>query len=395
MISSVSLIFTNPIYKNHQKLALAIESTGKAEQYTSDLITDLEAEIAGLKKEKIDQTMKVKKVEEFSDAIPQKINQANKISLNQLVKKPNRPQSIISRALIYVLLFSLFWAMSVVLSGYALSNGSNVLILGYQTFLSATICFFIYLQITKKQSQRRLKSRHIIYLIVLGGLAGGAGNYFGFEGIKYSAVNYGFLIKMTVVFVPILEFFILREIITYKRIFFIIILLFGAFLIITKGKLIIPVKEDIYTIVTALCFAMTNTFSKSLVRKNSPEYIALFRAIGGGVVLFIFAYLFSEDLIQKDNIWYAIIGGILVFLIFLFLYKALEIESATYVSMIGMSFSVFTAILSYFVLGQKLSYIQWLGASIIVLSVVLIEMKGSTLKLRRFWSIDKTIMIKK
>ena len=144
----------------------------------------------------------------------------------------------------------------------------------------------------------------------------------------------------------------------------------------SKGELQIPVKGDLYTIVAAFCYAIINVFSKFFVRKNSSEYMALFRAIGGGLVLFIIAFSSDEDLIQESNIWLAVIGGSFASLLYFFLYKALEIESATYVSMVGMSFSVFTAILSYVVLGQKLIPIQWLGAVVILFSAIMIEIKG-------------------
>ena len=294
---------------------------------------------------------------------------------------------MISRGFIYVLLFSLFLAMDVVLAGYAFSKGSNVFVYCYQRISISAILFFIYLQMVSKDSpKRKLEPKQIFYLIVLGIIGSGLANYFGFQGIKYSVINYSFLVKTTVIFAPILEFFILRKIITYKRVFFIGVLLVGALLISTKGKLIIPIKEDIYTIASAFCFALANVFSTSFIRKNSSEYMGLFRTIGGGVLLFIIAYLSTEDLIQKEYLWLTFGGGIFSFLLFLFLFKALEVVSATYVSMVGMSFPVFAAILSYVVLGQKLIPIQWLGAVVILFSAVMIEIKGYPIKLTGFFN---------
>ena len=282
---------------------------------------------------------------------------------------------------------SIFWAMDTVLAGYAFSKGSNVFVYCYQRTCISALFFFLYIKVTSKDSpKRKLKSKHIFYLIGLGVIGSGLANYFGFEGIKYSTINYGFLIKTSVVFAPILEFFVLRRGITYKRIFFIGVLLVGALLISSKGKLTLPINGDIYSIVAAFCYAATNVFSISLLKKNSSEYTALFRMIGGGVFLFIIAYLYTEDLIQKEYLWLTFGGGIFSFLLFLFLYKALEVVSVTYVAMVGMSFSVFTAILSYVVLGQKLIPIQWLGAVIILFSAVMIEIKGSPIKLTGFFN---------
>ena len=294
---------------------------------------------------------------------------------------------MISRGFIYVLFFSLSWALDAVIAGYAFSEGSNVFVYCYQRTCISALFFFLYLKVASKDSpKRKLKSKNIPYLILLGVVGSGLGTYFGFEGIKYSTVNYGFLMKTTVVFAPILEFFIFRKVVTLKRVFFIGVLLVGAFLISTKGKLILPINGDIYSIVAAFCYAATNVFSISLLKKNSSEYTALFRTIGGGVFLFIIAYLSTEDLIQKEYLWLTLGGGIFSFFLFFFLYKALEVVSATYVAMVGMSFSVFTAILSYVVLGQKLIPIQWVGAVIILFSAVMIEIKGSPIKLMGFFN---------
>ena len=88
--------------------------------------------------------------------------------------------------------------MDSVLAGYA--KGSSIFVYGYAYPL------FSFLSICKPRAEMKLKSKHIFYLIGLGVIAGGFGNYFGFQGIKHSAVNYGFLMKTTVIFVPILEF---------------------------------------------------------------------------------------------------------------------------------------------------------------------------------------------
>ena len=69
---------------------------------------------------------------------------------------------MISRGFIYVLLMSIFWAMDVVLAGYAFSKGSNVFVYGYQRAFISALFFFFYLQTTSKDSpKRKLKSKHI------------------------------------------------------------------------------------------------------------------------------------------------------------------------------------------------------------------------------------------
>ena len=281
---------------------------------------------------------------------------------------------------IYVLLFSLFWAMNVVLAGYTFSQGANVYTYGYQTLITSTICFCLYIYINRRNQKFHLQTRHIPYLVLFGILANGIGNYFGLQGIKASALNYGFLIKTTVVFVIAFELIFLKYSLNLKKLYFATLLLFGAYLISTNGENLTPTLGDINTIVAALCFSLVSVFSKIFVQNNAPEYLSLFRSFGGAIVLFLIATMTQHDLIAIRYLPYSILGGILVFLLFYFLYKALEITTPSYISMIGMSFSIFTAILAYIFLDQTLDYVQLIGAFFILLAVILIEKFGQNIK---------------
>ena len=279
----------------------------------------------------------------------------------------------------YVFLFSLAWALNVVLAGYTISElGVNPYVYGGQTLMTATILFVLYI-IFKNSTQAkplRLKKSHIIWLLLMGFVSNGIGNYFTLKGIAYSPTNFAFLIKTSVIFTFVTELLLGHQKFDKVRLGFIMLLLFGAYLISTKGEWVLPNIYDVYSIIAAACVGIVGAWSMSYINDNAPEYMALFRSLAGGVTLYIFAGVFDHTLgLDKlQYLWSGILGGVLVFLLFLFLYKLLEFKSASYSSMMSMMFSVMVLGLEYKLFGEILQTWQFVGAGIIIIAVVLLEM---------------------
>ncbi|APD06914.1 hypothetical protein UJ101_01395 [Flavobacteriaceae bacterium UJ101] len=279
------------------------------------------------------------------------------------------------KGFLYVFLMSLAWALNVVVAGYSIVELKvNAFVYGGQTLLTAAILFGITILLkNQKVTPLKFTQKDVIWMLLLGVLANGIGNYFGLQGIENSPTNYAFLVKTSIVFAISLEILLGQQKFSVPRVLLGILLLLGAYLISTNGKLIIPQKEDTYTLIAAACFGSVSVLSKTINRRNSPEHMALFRSIAGGVVLFGIAFFLGENILRTEAIEWGILGGVLVFLLFLFLYKTLEIKSASYLSMMSMMFSVMVALLQYSLFGVTLGSWQIIGATIIILAVILLE----------------------
>lgn len=279
------------------------------------------------------------------------------------------------KGFLYVFLMSLAWALNVVVAGYTIVELKvNPFVYGGQTLLSAAVLFGIVIIFkNQKGSQLKLTQRDIVWMFLLGVLANGIGNYFGLQGIENSPTNYAFLVKTSIVFAIGLEIILRQQKFSTPRVLLGVLLLLGAYLISTNGRWIIPQKEDTYTLIAAACFGSVSVLSKTINKRNSPEYMALFRSVAGGIVLFGIALLLGEDIFKAEAIEWGILGGVFVFLLFLFLYKTLEIKSASYLSMMSMMFSVMVALLQYSIFGITLGFWQIIGATIIILAVILLE----------------------
>lgn len=280
------------------------------------------------------------------------------------------------RGFFYVFLMSLSWALNVVVAGYSISVLKvNAFVYGGQTLLTATVLFGLYILFENNTHTSSLKITHkdIVWMLFFGVLANGIGNYFGLQGIEKSPVNYAFLIKISIIFAISLEIILKQQTFSIPRVLLGVLLLLGAYLISTNGSFITPKKEDTYTVIAAACFGSVSVLSKTINMRNAPEYMAFFRSTAGGIILFSIAFLSDENIFQTTHIEWGILGGIFVFLLFLFLYKTLEIKSASYLSMMSMMFSVMVAVLQFFIFGTVLEFWQIVGAVIIISAVVLLE----------------------
>ncbi len=280
------------------------------------------------------------------------------------------------KGFLYVFLMSLAWALNVVVAGYSIAELKvNAFIYGGQTLLTAAVLFVISILLKNKNTSKlKINVKDIVWMLLLGVLANGVGNYFGLQGIENSPTNYAFLVKSSIVFSITLEIIIGQQEFSLPRVLLGVILLMGAYLISTNGSFIIPKNEDAYTLVAAACFGSVSVLSKTINKRNSPEYMALFRSLAGGIVLFGIAFFLGENVVRTKYIEWGILGGVLVFLLFWFLYKTLEIKSASYLSMMSMMFSVIVAALQYFIFNITLGVWQIVGAIIILFAVILLEM---------------------
>lgn len=280
-----------------------------------------------------------------------------------------------SRGLLYVILFSLFWAIDVIISKLAFLKGAQPFVFSYQSFaLSAIFLFFYMAFFLKKSKKPMIHSKDIFLMLFFGVIANGVGQIAGVTGLNLStASNYGFLIKTTVVFVMLLSFFFLKEKISLKKLFFLALLLSGAYLISTKGTALVPHIGDLFIIIAALGYALVTVFSKKIIHRNSPEYLSFYRVIGGGLAMLIVSIAMRLEFFDFTYIYYVVADSIAVSLLYIFLYKAIEIKSASYFSMVSMLFSVIVAIFSYFVFGEMMKPVQIIGGILIIGSVIMIE----------------------
>ena len=276
--------------------------------------------------------------------------------------------------LIYVTLFSLSWAIETIIGKFAINKGIEPLVFAYQILFGAVFILLIYIVITDSKKLKSIKLKTLPKLAIPGIIGSGLGNIATFYGLLYStSINYGFLIKTTVIFTVVLAFIFLKEKITAEKSFFIFLLLIGAYLISTKGQLIYPAWGDLLILLSAFFYSARSVMSKPLLKIYSVEIVTLFGTLAGGLTIFILAPFIVPNFYQISNPLIIFFGSLFLFLTVFFMNKTIQTTGVSYLAMMSMMYSVFVVILGYMILDETMNIIQWAGGLLIITSVVLIQ----------------------
>lgn len=276
---------------------------------------------------------------------------------------------------LYVSLFSLSWALNIVLGRYILKLGMLVLTLTYETLFFSSIMIFAYILISTPKAFSKGSKKSHTGAIISGVIGGGLANIFGNLGLQLStAVNYGFLIKTAGAFNVVLAYLILQEPIGNAKGFLLFLMLVGSYVLSTNGQLITPHVGDILILLAALGYALASVLNRKVLKKDmDPNMVSLYRACFGFIVSFTVAMLLGGNRIQFQFLNLVLLAAFLQALIFIFLNKTLQVASSSYLGMMSMSVPVIVAIVAIPAFGETQTLIQWIGGALIILGGFLTE----------------------
>ena len=188
-----------------------------------------------------------------------------------------------------------------------------------------------------------------------------------------TATNFAFLIRTVVLFTILFSAFFFKEPITRKKIIMTITILTGAyFLNVQSGQFVLRLG-DIFTLIEAASIAFfTNILIKKMVVKTNPDFAAGMQYVFG-------SFFLAGVLIWQHTPLILLNPPLLLLYSFIGITfarvrnRAFQHATSTFVTMI-MSFTpVFTVVLSYVFLGERLVPIQLVGGFLIVLTGFMAE----------------------
>lgn len=259
-------------------------------------------------------------------------------------------------------------AVLILLTKHLFDIGIEPLNFSYQMLLASAVYLLIYALFKEPKALFSVNKKSLLIIFFIGVLAGAISYGLGFLGLQSStAINYAFLNQTAVFFTPVLAFFFLKEHLKPHKTVLIFVLLIGAYLVSTNGKLILPKIGDIYIVLAVLAFSFAIILTKIILKKVPALTFSMYRAFFGGLSLLIFLLLVNK--INFDFYWYwiALVGFMLAVAIYA-INKALEYASASYTQMLYLSTPVITAIFAYLILGESMTLIQIIGGALIVIS---------------------------
>lgn len=258
------------------------------------------------------------------------------------------------------------------LSKYVYNTGIDPLNFTYQFMIVSAVIIMAFTSF-KDRSLFKINSRHLLYMIVIAVIGGGLAHGFLSNGIKLSsAINCTFLMQLSVFFIPVLSYFLLKEHLRPYKLFLIIFLITGVYMVTTGGRLIVPAHGDFLILGSTLAFSIGIVLTKRALDEIPVITFAMYRSVLGSLSIFIF--LVISELLNPEISWkWVIIAGVLGAISIITMSMVLEASSASYLSMMSMSIPVVTAVIAFFVLDEKMTAVQMVGGAIVVLSGVFVH----------------------
>jgi len=295
-----------------------------------------------------------------------------------------------------IMMFSAFWALQLFVTKLALNAGAQVLSYQLLSLLAALVILSILLLPKYGGEFRNLfneKPGLFWRLFFANGVQSGLGTCLSIIGISLtSAINAGFLVKLSTVTTILFAWLILKERLTVIKVLMVFSMLTGAYLLTTKGQMLLPRIGDLFILGACVCWSLGNVLIRKYL-KSQPvkvEVVTFQKSLAGlpFVLILVGLALWTPGIFGSLNqvlsccksssaVFPYIIGnGILLSFTWTYLNNTLKISSASYMTMMSMVTPVFVSILAMIFLGERMVWIQVIGAGMIILSGVITYFSG-------------------
>ena len=289
-------------------------------------------------------------------------------------------------------MFSLFWALQIIFAKLAFNVGAEVL--SFQ--LSSTIIAFLILLIfilpkVKFQFLSLFTNQKPLFwkLYVANGIQAGFGTSFALLGIALTdAINAGFLVKLTTVTTILFAWIVLKESLSLLKIIVVFMMLFGAYLLTTKGQVLIPNPGDLFLLAACVCWSLGTVLVRMFLKDRPIEadvvtiqkpFASIPVILGLVAVSLILSInfrilnqMFTCCQLPTSETFYILLTGICLAMAWIFLYRTLKVSTASYLTMMSMITPVIVSLLAVIFLGETLIWIQVVGAMLILLSGIVV-----------------------
>ena len=264
------------------------------------------------------------------------------------------------------------------------------------SFINLTIMRFLFVCITlatilvlKSSKFSKLHKKDILPIFILG--------FFGVM-VYHIGLNYGeqfispgaasLIIATIPIIIVILAAVFLKEKITWKKILG-VLLAFGGVLIISMwGRPEATIEINyisgaIAVLIAAIMGAFYTIAGKKLLERYTALSLTVYAMLFGslGLIPLISTSLFNEVATLSTDAWFAIIflGLFSTVIGYLLWYLALEIKTASELSVYLYAIPVLSTIVSYFWFDDKITIMFVLGGALVIIGLAIVNMKNKTL----------------
>jgi drug/metabolite transporter (DMT)-like permease len=275
-----------------------------------------------------------------------------------------------------VLLAGLMWAIEPVLAKLSYMESSFITTLSIRAFI-ITILSFFYVSVIKKKSIKvpSNKLSALVYIALVGTLF--ADLLYFYALITIPVVNAVLIGHLQPIFIILISFILLKkDIPTPFEYGGIMLLMISAVLVTTKTmnnllSLQLGSIGDAVVLLATIAWASTAIAMKKYLPMVDAGVITFYRFFIAS--LFFIGILFTNLPINLSI--YQLLIGIVVTMGTICYYEGLKRLKAAQVSGLELSAPVFAAIIGFFILGETITWMQFIGICILFIGVYLISKK--------------------
>jgi drug/metabolite transporter (DMT)-like permease len=295
-----------------------------------------------------------------------------------------------------VMMFSGFWALQILVTKLGLIAGAQVL--PFQTLSIFSAMSVLAVMILPKYYAEfkfffKEQPRLFWKLFFANGIQSGLGTCFSIIGISLTeTINAGFLVKLATVTTILFAWLILKEKLTVIKILMVFTMLSGAYLLTTKGQVLLPRIGDLFILAACVCWSLGNVLVRKFLKTHNVnvEVVTFQKPIAGLPVILVLvaiSVLSPGYILGNQSVFsccrpsiaalpYAIGNGICLALTWTYLNRTLKISTASYMTMMSMVTPVIVSLLAMTFLGETLVWVQVVGAGMIIMSGVITYFSG-------------------
>lgn len=274
---------------------------------------------------------------------------------------------------IYMVIATIFFGMTYVLTKICLNYSTELHIISFR-FLIAFVISLIFLQ--KKIFP--IKIKEILYSLILSVLL-----FMVFItmtiGVKYTtATNASFLISLSVIFIPFFSWIFNKEK-PKKSIFIVLIIALIGIMLLTLDKNLEFHIGDILCLICSLLFSFHVLITERFVKNNNPITLGVLQFGGVALLSFLVQYPIEKFTLPKNEKFWISLMILSVFctaLAYIIQTVSQKKLSSTLIGLILSLEPIFSGIFGYFILNEYLSPQQYIGAFLLLISIIYVSVKN-------------------
>ena len=268
---------------------------------------------------------------------------------------------------------TIFFGMTYVLTKICLNYSTEFHIISFR-FLIAFIVSLIFLY--KKIFP--IKIKEFIYSLILSIIL-----FLVFItmtiGVKYTtATNASFLISLSVIFIPFFSWIFNKEK-PKKSIFIVLIIALIGIMLLTLDKNLEFHIGDILCLICSLVFSFHVLITERFVKNNNPITLGVLQFGGVAILSFLVQYPIEKFTLPKNEKFWISLMILSVFctaIAYIIQTVSQKKLSSTLIGFILSLEPIFSGIFGYFILNEYLSFQQYVGAFLLLISVIYVSVKN-------------------